>query len=73
MSLLMTYIVLQGVLLYTLNKVQLSEHQLIDRWRQGDLSYMDILVLHHHKHYILRKLDRTITIGSHPGLSKKND
>jgi hypothetical protein len=73
MSVLLTYIVLEGIILYTLNKANLTEQQLIRRWKGGNLSYADILVLTHHKKYFLLKLNRHIRFGSHPGLFKKDD
>jgi hypothetical protein len=73
MSILLTYIVLEGVLLYTLNKVKITEQRLIHQWKIGNVSYNDILVLKHHKKYFVRKLNRNIQFGNHPGLFKKDD
>jgi hypothetical protein len=73
MSLLLTYFVLQGVIIYSLNKVKLTEQQLLCQWKRGNVSYTDILVLKHHKKYLLRKLNKKIKFGSHPGLFKKDD
>ena len=73
MEVFLTYMVIEGVILYTLNKKRFTEQQLLRRWVNGRLSYEDIQVLKNHKTWCLKKLDRRITVGKHPGFFKKED
>ena len=72
MELLLTYIILEGILIYSLNKIKLTEKQLIDRWKYGDLTYEDVLALRKSRFYLLRKLNPTVKFGKLNLLKKKD-
>ena len=73
MGVLLTYLVVEGVLLYCLNAQKLKEQELLKKWTTGNLSYDDILVLKKSKRFLLRKLNRSVAVGADPGLSKKTN
>jgi hypothetical protein len=66
-------LVAEGILLYTTRQLILQEMEVIQNWKSGTLSYDEIVALKKYKSYLVRKLNRKIKIGKHPGLFKKDN
>lgn len=73
MSVLLTYLVIEGILVFVVNQQKIKEHELLRRWICGELSYSEIQALSYHKKFFLKKLNKSAKIGKHPGLFKKDD
>jgi hypothetical protein len=72
MELLLTYILLEGILIYSLNKIKVTEKQVLERWKRGNLSYEDVLALRKSRYFLLRKLNKKVKIGK-TNKEKKDD
>lgn len=73
MSVLLTYLIIEGILFFVINNQKIAEQEFLQRWRSGQMSYLEIQALTRHRKYFLKKLDKTIQVGKHPGLCKKED
>ena len=71
MATLLTIALLEGVLIYTVNKIKVAESDVVQKWCQGDLSYEEVLLLKQYTRFLLQKVNRKISFGKHPGLFKK--
>lgn len=71
MSVILTYIIIEGVLIFLLNKKKHTELEILKKWKTGKLAYEEILALRTYKDYFLNKLDKEIKIGKNPGPCKK--
>ena len=71
MELVLTAILMEGILIYTLNKLKLTENQILFRWKYGDLTYEDVLALRKSRYYLLSKLNKQVKFGK-TSREKKN-
>ena len=71
MELLLTAILLEGILMYTLNKLKLTENQILRRWKYGDLTYEDVLALRKSRYYLVSKINKDVKFGK-TSKEKKN-
>lgn len=73
MEIALTYIIVEGVLLFILNKQKLKEHQILQKWKLGDLTYEEVLELRHSKRFFLNRSNKNIRVAEDPEVGKKID
>lgn len=62
--------ILNGV---AITMIKMRQIELLQRWKEGTLSY-EILLACKKRHILdVRKLNRSVQLGKHPGLFKKDD
>lgn len=73
MEIFLTCIIIEGVTFYMLNKENLREQEIIQRWKTGNLTYENVQKLKLSKYVFLHRMNKNIAFGKDPGYAKKND